>query len=90
MKRFGFINFLLASWVFLAPLAHAQTEIKDGSATIEGNVCDAQNRPLAGATISLKNQKSGRTLVAHSNSKGHYFFKSLPLGNYDLLARMPG
>ncbi|MGH9704927.1 MAG: tetratricopeptide repeat protein [Candidatus Acidiferrales bacterium] len=45
---------------------------------------------MAGATISLKNQKSGRTLVVHSDSRGHYFFKSLPLGNYDLLARMPG
>ena len=56
------------------------------SATIHGTVCDAQNRPLANATVLLEPQNQAQKLVSRTDSEGHYRFDVVPAGTYTLRA----
>ena len=59
------------------------------SATIHGTVCDAQNRPLANATVLLEPQNQAQKLVSRTDSEGHYRFGVVPAGTYTLRANAP-
>ncbi len=78
----------------LAPLlvgsAFAQTKSKEGSASIKGTVCGAQNHPLAHATVSLENTGTRQTLVTQTNTNGRYRFSALHDGAYFLHAKLQG
>ncbi len=74
----------------LVPLASGQTEKPKGSAALEGTVCDAQNHPVAGASISLRNSDSEESLSAKTNPKGHFRFDAVRAGTYELHAKMAG
>src|SRR6516162_6354719 len=56
------------------------------SATIHGTVCDAQNRPLANATVLLEPQNQAQKLVSRTDTEGHYRFDVVPAGTYTLRA----
>ena len=56
------------------------------SATIHGTVCDAQNRPLANATVLLEPENQAQKLVSRTDSEGHYRFDVVPAGTYTLRA----
>lgn len=55
--------------------------IAQGSqASISGIISDDTGKPVAGASISIRNEATGFTTSTASNSKGEYIFNQLPLG----------
>jgi tetratricopeptide (TPR) repeat protein len=81
---------LLTLLPLLVSLAFAQTKSKEGPASVEGTICDAQNHLFTAATVSLENTRSGQIFVAHTDDKGHFRFAAVPEGTYALHAKMPG
>jgi tetratricopeptide (TPR) repeat protein len=77
---------LLAIASICSPALGGQDPDKQGSATIHGTVCDAQNRPLVNATVLLEPQNEAQKFVAHTDSEGHYRFDVVPAGTYTLRA----
>ncbi|MGY4537103.1 hypothetical protein ACVW0P_001519 [Mucilaginibacter sp. UYNi724] len=55
----------------------AQTNL----AGISGKVADVSGALLPNATITVKNESTGFTIKASSNSKGTFLLKELPLGS---------
>ena len=80
---------LLAIVGICSPALGGQNPDKQGSATIQGTVCDAQNRPLANATVLLEPQNQAQKLVSRTDSEGHYRFDVVPAGTYTLRANAP-
>jgi len=70
-----------------APVLRGQNPDYQDSAILEGTVCDAQNQPLANATVSLELRNPPRKLVSRTDSRGHYRFEALPAGTYTLRAQ---
>src|SRR5262249_51057833 len=57
----------------------------DSPLTIEGNVCDVENRPLTGATVVLEAATSeGQQVSTATDDKGHFQFSKITPGNYRL------
>jgi vitamin B12 transporter len=69
MKKF------ILPWIFILLAAAAMAQVK-----ISGNVKDNKNRPLIGASITLKNTYDGAT----TDSTGKFFFKTTEKGDYVL------
>jgi outer membrane receptor protein involved in Fe transport len=63
----------------LSASLHAQI----GSASLSG-VIDAQDKPVAGATVNLVNLANGHTYKALTQTTGSYSFSGLPPGVYQL------
>ncbi|NOT59141.1 MAG: carboxypeptidase regulatory-like domain-containing protein, partial [Acidobacteria bacterium] len=73
-----FACFLFAA--LLASSALAQT----GTSRITGTVTDPQSAVLPGAKVIARNEATGVTYSAQTNSAGNYSFESLPVGNYEI------
>lgn len=70
-----------------APRLYSQTT----QAAFTGKVVNAQNNPLPGATVTIKNESTGFTATTTSNAKGDYVFKELPLGGpYHIVVTFAG
>ena len=53
--------------------------------TIVGAVLDMKKKPMAGCMVQLSSRGEGATLrVTGTDEKGHYVFKDLPAGIYDI------
>jgi len=89
-KSFRHLTCLIAMVALLVPLARAQHRSSEDSARVQGKVCDPQNHPLVGATVSLESSDLRQTFVANTDSQGHYNFAALPSGTYILRANLPG
>ena len=89
-KSFRHFTCLIAMVALLVPLARAQHRSSEDSARVQGKVCDPQNHPLVGATVSLESSDLRQTFVANTDSQGHYNFAALPSGTYILRANLPG
>lgn len=50
------------------------------NASVTGVVTDAGNRPVAGASVSVRNESTGFTVSTATNSDGEYLLRQLPLG----------
>jgi hypothetical protein len=62
-----------------------------GGAMLAGRVTDAERRPVAGATVSLRSRGSDQPLVTLSLHDGSYSFRNIPLGvDLELDARFEG
>lgn len=71
-----------------AQVVQAPTGIEE-TATLQGIVRDASNRPVAGATVCLL-AKGEQALTAQTDSAGAYRFSAVRHGAYTLRAEMPG
>lgn len=49
-------------------------------ASFIGKITDTENKPLANASVLIKNESTGFTSTTVTNAKGDYVFKELPLG----------
>ena len=49
-------------------------------ASLQGMVTDEQKKPIAGASVSIRNESTGFTTGTTTGQKGDYTFKQLPLG----------
>lgn len=66
--------------------AHAQS-----TATVSGFVNDASNKPIPGATVTVKNESTGFIDGTVSNEKGYFLFRNLTLGGpYTVTATIIG
>ncbi len=79
--------FLLApvAAVLFAGSAHAQFR-----ASIQGTVTDAQGGVIPGATLTLTDTETGKTLNATSNASGTFNFNALPPDSFTLSASAKG
>ena len=59
-------------------------------AAVEGIVRGANQKPLPGADVQLKNTSTQVTLTTVSNAQGVFRFVSVPPGLYDLIVRAAG
>ncbi|WP_316786112.1 TonB-dependent receptor [Pedobacter frigiditerrae] len=76
MKR----KLLLLSFLILCLLWNAKTFAQTTQASISGVITDEQKKPIAGASVVVKNESTGFTTKTSTNAKGDYTFKELPLG----------
>jgi hypothetical protein len=86
MKRILIIALTLAMAVLAATPALAQT----GTSRITGTVTDPQQAVLPGAKVTARNEATGITYTALSNSAGSYSFDSLPVGSYEIKVEAQG
>jgi hypothetical protein len=49
-------------------------------ASVSGVVLNNEKKPVAGATVEIKNESNGFKSLTTTNAEGKYFFKQLPLG----------
>jgi hypothetical protein len=61
-----------------------------GGASLRGRIADADNAPLAGALVTVRNALDGREHSALTHADGSFAFPDLPAGLYDLEARLDG
>ncbi|UKT64920.1 TonB-dependent receptor [Pedobacter mucosus] len=76
MKIFYYALHLFSMCCVIPNLAIAQ----GSQASISGIISDDTGKPVAGASISIRNEATGFTTSTASNSKGEYIFNQLPLG----------
>jgi tetratricopeptide (TPR) repeat protein len=57
--------------------------------TVQGVARDSQGRPVAGATIQLRIEATGKALTTQTDAKGGYRFLALHAGDYTLRAQAP-
>lgn len=50
------------------------------NASIAGIISDSNNKLVAGATVTVRNESTGFTTTTTTNSSGEYLFQQLPLG----------
>ena len=74
----------------LDPNLSAQTSDTAKPAILQGRVLDAQQRPIAGATVHLRAQPGTQTTTSTTDSNGGYRFSSVMPGQYSLRAEMAG
>ena len=79
----GLTAFILA--FFCTSAAHAQFR-----ASIQGTVTDPQGAAVPGATLTLLDTETNRSLSATSNASGVYNFNALPPDHFTLTATAPG
>jgi hypothetical protein len=60
------------------------------SASIEGTAKDQQGSVLPGVTVTLRNQDSGVSRTAVTESDGRYHFLAVPPGRYRITAELQG
>ncbi len=70
--------------------AHSQNKSDEESAIVTGTVCDAENRSVENATVSLESDDHAHTFTYQSDSTGRYRFEALPAGSYELRASKSG
>src|SRR5438046_2036780 len=70
--------FAAAVLVLLAVTASAQKI----TATLRGTITDAQGAAIGGAKVTAKNEGTGLSRTALTNSAGIYSFAELPVGSY--------
>lgn len=74
--------FILAVALTLA--AFAQTS------TISGRIEDSAQKPIAGATVTLRNKQNGSTRTAVTDSEGRYAFDGVATGDLEVVATATG
>src|SRR5208282_1470457 len=57
---------------------------------IVGTVIDSQGAVVVGAEVAITNSGTGELRVTTSNSTGEYRFDHLPVGSYQIVAKMKG
>ncbi|HYP52451.1 MAG TPA: TonB-dependent receptor [Pyrinomonadaceae bacterium] len=86
MKFPALVFAFIVSYAFLSAAgAHAQTY----RGTVRGTVYDPNRAVIAGATVRLTNDETGREREARSDESG-YAISSLPPGSYPLRVEAPG
>jgi tetratricopeptide (TPR) repeat protein len=89
--RSTFILLVLLVFVTI-PVADAQDSQShpSGLVTIQGTIFDSARKPIADASVLLKQKENARTFTAKSNSAGVFVFSALHSGTYVLSAEKPG
>ena len=84
---------LLILWllVFALPLrAPLQSQEQASTGLIRGTVRETAGAPIVGAVVTARNVATNFTRLASTNELGAYALPLLPLGNYEVTARLVG
>lgn len=57
-----------------------------GLGTVGGQVLGPKDEPVAGARVTLQDSDGGHLQTADTNTQGHFWFPSLPEGQYSVRA----
>jgi Carboxypeptidase regulatory-like domain len=77
--------------IWILPLSLAAKEKKPLTKTVQGEVLDASNNPIVGASVELTDETAGTTLGIYSEAGGHYQFTELkPNHDYKVQAKYQG
>jgi len=60
------------------------------TANLEGIVKDQSGAPIPGAIVTARNEENGLSRTTASDSRGHYFFNSMPAGNSSISVSSQG
>lgn len=74
--------FFFAAMVMMAALAAVPARAQFGA--VEGDVKDAEGKPMVGAWVLIERIDIKGNYKVKSDRKGHYFHGGLPLGQYNL------
>ena len=61
-----------------------------GLGTVGGQVLDPKGKPVADARVTLQDSNGGHLQTAETNTQGHFWFPSLPEGQYSVRASDQG
>jgi len=90
----GAILGFAAAWLALASLLPSSLPAKQKkppTKTIQGEVMDQADKPIAGATVQLTDTTTGKTLGIYTQADGRYAFTSLrPIDDYQVQATYKG
>ncbi len=84
----GVVCVLAICWFTFVPWLPAQQAA--GAASIAGTVVDARGAAISHATVTVKNQQTGATVQALTDSLGQFTFPGLADGQYTLTATASG
>lgn len=92
MKRLLAHVFLATALVvsFFAFAAAAQQKVAVPVGTLEGIVVDAQNKPVAHASVTIQTSDGHKPHATHTDENGHFQFARWETGQYDLRAYSDG
>lgn len=68
----------------------AQSVQTEGTATVSGTLTDSSSAILRRATVTLKNERSGKILQSRTDAAGVFRFHLLPAGSYTLTIDQDG
>jgi len=86
MKKFqNLLLVLMCTGLFISQMA-AQTP----TGAVEGNISDPSNAIVAGATVTLTENATARSVTATTNDEGFYSFRSLQPGIYNIKVERAG
>ena len=72
------------------PAAAAPQQASSGDAYLSGKIAEADGKPLAGVTVSVKAAGSTITTSVFSDERGAYYFPALPAASYAVWAQADG
>jgi hypothetical protein len=81
-------SFLKIPLSVLLLVASAAAQV--ATASIEGDVLDPSGAAISGGKVTLASTETGGTRSTTCDANGHYSFKQLPVGQYDLQVEAPG
>jgi iron complex outermembrane receptor protein len=61
-----------------------------GSPELQGTIADAKGGMIAKASVTVKNEATGKTATTTSDAYGHFSLAGLPAGTYTVAAFAPG
>jgi len=61
-----------------------------GLGTVGGQVLDTKSKPVPDARVTLQDSEGGHLQTTQTNTQGHFWFPSLPEGQYSVRASDPG
>ena len=85
-----YLAFVLVGLVTLLAVTPQSTFAQTSAAQVNGTVTDSTGAVVPGATLKLKNQRTGIEATATTNDRGSYVFVSVHPGTYVLQAELSG
>jgi iron complex outermembrane recepter protein len=85
------VKYLRATAVALfAVLLISATGLAQSADSLRGTITDATGGLLQKATVTARNNSSGKTFTATTDDQGHFAFSTLPPGTYTIRVSAPG
>src|SRR3990172_4925017 len=81
---------LLLGFILVGVPATLRAQAQATTGVIRGTVTDSTGRPLAGATVTLRNRETNAERTLNTNASGTYVATLLRVGSYDIGARALG
>jgi hypothetical protein len=78
---------ILLALLYGAPVVLAQ---RANTAAINGNVLDAQEAIISGASVTITHQETGQVRQVVTDASGYFQFLALPVGTYNVAVEMAG